>query len=1108
MQRPLARILWRSLLNAPPLSEVLGDWLRVLSNQQVVELPPSLDQQFALLLGYLRRQRCLLVLDNVESIMSIGERAGQYRSGYEDYGQLLQRIAEYDHQSCLLLTSREEPYTLKRLEIGASAVRSLRLGGLAVQVGQALLRDIGVTGSIEASSEVVHRYSGNPLALKLVAATITELFAGDIAQFLSQEALVFDDIRDVLDQHFARLSPLEREVMNWLAIEREPLPFAALYDDLVQSPSRRVVLEALRSLHRRSLLERNGERLSLQNVVLEYTTDHLVEHIRHELADFGVGDSESKIQNPQSKITDSRLNRFALVKAQAKEYVRESQVRMLLQPVANFLSGHWGKEVVAKRLQDILHRLRAEAPLAPGYAAANILHLLLQLQVDLRGYNFSRLAVWQADLRESRLPQVNFSQADLTHSTFIEPFETIRALAFSPNGLRLVGGAYNGNLHVWRLVDHQPEWLLQGHRGVVYSVAWSPDGRLLASASADQTARLWDLATGELCCILRGHGSDVVLVAFDATGELLISMGQDGVTRTWEVRTLLNNTVCDQPYTFLGGTPMPMYQAAASRDGAWVAAGGDDRIVRCWDVRDGHLRASLQGHTHAVTRLAFSPDGKTLASSSLDRTIRLWMLADQAQTADLYQPGHILPEQAEQLAFSPDGAVLASGYFKQINLWEMGEPTGRGKLRQRLTGHSGRLSALAFSPDGATLASASYDQTVQLWNVQIGQAEHKLYGQARAVELVRFSPDGATLVSTHFDHTVHLWTQDGRHLHALHGHQDVVRHVAFSPPLAGARPLLATGGSETIVRIWDMHSGENRFSLRRHAISVNSLVFRPSEEKNGFTLVSGGADAMVYRWDAATGEPFDALAGHSSQIKWITFNPAGALLATGSGDQTTRIWEMPSGRLRHVLQEHTGMVRYVAFHPNGRLLATASDDTTVCLWDAVEGRVCQTLQGHTHAVINTQFTLDGKTLISVSDDQTVRVWSVDAATGMYQPAHVLPASVYKHNCVALSPDSITLVSGGMDGVVRLWDLQTGQVRHTLHGHTNLITGVDVSPDGRQILSGCSNGMVKLWDAQSGQCLHTLQPEGPYVGMNITGVTGISETQKAALVALGAVTDGE
>jgi hypothetical protein len=123
-------------------------------------------------------------------------------------------------------------------------------------------------------------------------------------------------------------------------------------------------------------------------------------------------------------------------------------------PVANFLSGYWGKEVVAKRLQDILQRLRAEAPLTPGHAAANILHLLLQLRVNPRGYNFSRLVVWQADLRESRLPQVNFSQADLTHSAFVEPFETIRALAFSPDGLRLVGGAYNGNLHVWRLVDH------------------------------------------------------------------------------------------------------------------------------------------------------------------------------------------------------------------------------------------------------------------------------------------------------------------------------------------------------------------------------------------------------------------------------------------------------------------------------------------------------------------------------------------------------------------------------------------------------------------------------------------------------------------------------
>jgi WD40 repeat protein len=1114
-EEAFTHILWSSLLNAPPLNDVLQDWLELLSDHQIKEETASLDRQLDLLIAHLNRERCLLILDNVESIMATGARSGQYRPGYEGYGQLLQRVGEIKHQSCLLLTSREEPYGWKRLAMGATAIRSLRLGGMTVQAGQAMLQDYGLTSSAEASAEVVRRYSGNPLALKLVAAVIHEIFGGDIRAFLAEETLIFDDIRDVLDQHFARLSVLESELMYWLAIEREPVLFATQCDNLVQAPSHRAVLESVNSLQRRSLLEQVGEQLSLQNVITEYATDRLVAAISQELADFrfaildfGWTAEQAQIQNPKSAIQNSlvhtHLNQFALVKAQAKEYVRESQVRLLLQPVAEHLTGHWSKEAVAKRLRQHLDRRRSEAPLEPGYAGANIIHLLIQLKIDMGGYDFSRLAIWQADLRNVGLPAVNFAQADLTNSVLKEPFEIIRSLAFSSDGRHLIGGAYNGDIHVWRMADHQLERLLQGHRGVVYSVAISPNGRLLASASSDQTARLWDLATGELYCILRGHDSEVVLVAFDASGELLISMGQDGVIRTWAAPTLLNTSVCDQPLTKFGGTVNPTYKAAASWDGARVASGGDDGIVHCWDIQSGQLSASWQGHTQPIIGLAISPDGKTLASSGYDQAIRLWTLTDQAEAAGPDRLRYSMPEDADPLAYSPDGALLASGFDPHLCLWEVQEPTGRGKLRQRLVGHTGKIAALSISPDGKTLASSSYDQSVLLWNVNSGQAEHKLYGQARSVELVQFSPDGATLVSSYYDHTLHLWAQDGRHLHSLGGHEDVVRHVAYSPD----SHLLATSGNHKTIHLWDLRSGEHRFTLRRHTSSVPSLVISP----DGVTLVSGGADALVCLWDMHTGEPIGTLQGHSSQIRSMAFNAEGTLLVTGSADHTICIWDMGApgspaserGQLRHLLQGHTVPVRFVAFHPDGRLVASASDDKTVGIWDAVTGQLCQSLQGHTQAVIYARFSPDGRTLVSGSDDHTLRVWAVDTATGEYQLRHVLPEHIYKFDCVALGPDNTTLVSGSVDTTVRVWDLQTGQLCRALKGHTNLITSVDVSPDGRQIVSSCSNGMVRIWDAQTGECLHTPRPDGPYAGMNITDVTGVTAAQKAALKALGAI----
>ena len=205
-------VIWRSLLNAPPLDELLPDILQHRADGRLREIPRALDAQLAMLLDELRQHRYLLVLDNLESIL-LPDQPGQMRADYRNYTQLLQRTAEYRHQSCLLFTSRERPQGMARWEEDNPQVRTLRLDGLDERAGQAMLFDRAVTGSWSDSDALVHRYSGNPLALKLVAQTIQELFGGDMAAFLATEAVIFDDIGAVLDQQFARLSSLEQTVL-------------------------------------------------------------------------------------------------------------------------------------------------------------------------------------------------------------------------------------------------------------------------------------------------------------------------------------------------------------------------------------------------------------------------------------------------------------------------------------------------------------------------------------------------------------------------------------------------------------------------------------------------------------------------------------------------------------------------------------------------------------------------------------------------------------------------------------------------------------------------------------------------------------------------------
>ncbi|MGH7600470.1 MAG: NB-ARC domain-containing protein, partial [bacterium] len=316
-------LLWRSLRNAPPVEEVLAECIQFLSDHQKTDLPENVDQRISLLMDYLRKQRCLLVLDNAESILQGGDRAGHYREGYEGYGRLIQRAGETAHQSCLVVTSREKPKELDPLEGKTSPVRSLQITGLEQKAAQEILSDKELFGAEQASTNLIQRYAGNPLALKLVASTIHDVFGGDIAKFLEQGTVIFGDVRDLLQQQFVRLSNLEQEIMYWLAINREFVSLEELRDDIVHPPSNRELLEALESLRRRSLIERseNAALFTLQAVVMEYVTDRLIEQVCGEIV--------------SEKI--ALFNSHAFIMATAKDYVRESQVRVILKSVADRL---------------------------------------------------------------------------------------------------------------------------------------------------------------------------------------------------------------------------------------------------------------------------------------------------------------------------------------------------------------------------------------------------------------------------------------------------------------------------------------------------------------------------------------------------------------------------------------------------------------------------------------------------------------------------------------------------------------------------------------------------------------------------------------------------
>jgi WD40 repeat protein len=1026
-------VVWRTLRQATLPHDLLNDILPILTGFAEQE------SSISLLMQQLRQKRCLLILDNVESILQPGAHSGKYLAGYEAYGQIFDRIADENHQSCLILTGREKPNGITLREGSQLPVRSLQLTGLSIDAAQYILRDKGVAAPPQQQQAVVDYFSGNPLAVKIAATVIQNLFSGDVQAFLDQ-GVVFSDLWELLNQQFERLSTLQKQVMYWLAINRESIPPAKLQTKLLGPTTFAQLLEALETLHERSLIETNQRGLTQQPVIMEFITEQFVQQITEEITG-----TELEF-----------LKTHALIEAQTKDYLREAQIQLILKPLAARLLSHFtGREALEEHLGRILPTFRDQPDTYTGYAAGNLINLFCHLQTNLTGFDFSHMVIRQAFLLNALLHDVDFRGSHISQTVFTETFGDVLGIAFSPDGRSLATSDNKGSIQIWDVNTVEQKVSCAGHQHWAWDVSFSPDGQYLASGGDDYSIKLWDVVTGEQLYVYTGHTRSVNTVIFSPDGQILASAAQDRTIRLWRVFPEAHPEI----YTLVGHSSR-VWSIAFSPDGQTLLSGGEDQTVRLWDVATGNCLGTWQAHENWVRSVAFSPDGSLIATCSYDRTIKIWARPDcPAMDAPTPEPLYVLrghQQTVSAIALSPNGQQLVSSSFdRSIKLWDI----KTGKCLKTLQGHRDRVWTVAFHPNGKLIGSGGDDHSTKIWDLDLGRCINTIVGHANAVVSLVVNPDGQHLAGGYEDTTIRIWDiETGRIIHNLREHTNRIWSVKFSP----AGDLLASSSGDYTIKIWDWRAERCLKTLDGHKSWVWMVAFSP----NGAILASSSYDKTLKLWDVATGECLQTLLGHSSPAVSVDFSPNGRLLASSGFDGVIKLWDPDSGECLQSLEEHNDSVWSVAFSADSQWLISSSYDQTLKLWSVATGECLRTFKGHQGPILKARFSPDDRLAISGGLDSTIKVW--DVQTGA---------------CLQ------TLQGHG--GLV--YALDVAAVRRSA-----------MEPPILTVFSGSFDETIKVWDPETAACLSTWKPLRPYEGMRIDKIQGLTTAQVATLQALGAI----
>ncbi|KAM0435324.1 hypothetical protein ACHAPT_003418 [Fusarium lateritium] len=655
---------------------------------------------------------------------------------------------------------------------------------------------------------------------------------------------------------------------------------------------------------------------------------------------------------------------------------------------------------------------------------------------------------------------------------------------------------------------------IDGDGELISTLTLTPSGSHLIICSRSLSMRIYALKRSQedesieatLIRTVKAHGTPVVVLAVDRTSTLLATGGTDGTVKVWDIaagyvtHTFRGSSVLVSALHFFevaarsgettrkGKKSKRLEDSDEEEENATttnfrLACGNQDGKVRVWDLHKRTCVANLESHVSDVQGLDYSPDQHALVTAGRDKTLTWW-------DAKSWKIRKVVPclELVEAAGFVDDGQLTYSaGANGCLRIWDT--DTGRELTPPQ-----------AAKSEEEGIASGIYRPGLPF--ILLVQVDHTLalYRPPKAEASSISAPEPFRRISGTHDDIIDLgYLLPDRSLVALATNSEDVRLVSVSEtetqdgesawdsdssPYFGQDVALLKGHDEIVISLdidWSGHW------IATGAKDNTAKLWRIDHTNNSYTCwatFSGHAESLG-AVALPKGVPPESSAARSDPLN----NPP-PFLITGSQDQTVKKWEIPrtaqqkghrsGSRAVFTRKAHDKDINAINVHHSSQLFASASQDKTVKIWSE-EGEVQGILRGHKRGVWSVQFSpaqlpaiqgedgpVTGKgVVLTGSGDKTIKLWNLANYTCIrtfegHSNSVLKVAWLNMPSSQDQSKKRVQFTSAGGDGLVKVWDANSGEAECTLDNHEDRVWAVAVHPENNTIVSGSGDSTVTFW----------------------------------------------